>query len=609
MSKRRLRPRACGAVVRALAASLFVFLLSGALATGQPSGGPYGPVRQAFPLPEIAGRVIYAAPDGAADSDGARPEAPTSLESALEKAVGGDLVLLRGGVYRTGSLVFNQGITLQAYGDEQPVLKGTRVPESWEPLGGGLWRTKWTRLFPAKPADWWRRERNGMKTPLHRFNNDMVFVDGECLKSVGWEGELDAHSFFVDYEGGYVYVAFDPAGRLVEITAHDSALVRTVGECHGRKSDGRGPTLRGLTFTQYAYRALEVEGREPEGLSDPSSFGKDVVGTLLEHVSITYCSRVGAYLRGDRTVLRNCLISDTSTEGLYLLSSADCLLERNIFRRNNIEDISGYFPAAVKIFNQCYRTVCRDNLVIDQPLSNGIWYDVGNVDGVFVNNWVQGALSGFFFEISKGALCAGNVFVDCGKGVYVLNSSDVTVTHNTFVNAPATFERTERSAVADHFGWHPSAGPDVDKREGHAFFGNLLAAAPSFGSPLLGFVQSKALAGKLTRPQARLVDGNLYVGGGEKADLVAWAPVGGEAACASYKTLALLRKALPGVEEQGARLDTDLASLFRSPELSRYDLLPGLQPAPSPRPLSGEILSALGWTRGTELVPGAYQRP
>ena len=66
-----------------------------------------------------------------------------------------------------------------------------------------------------------------MRTPLHRFNNDMVFVDGEMLRSAGWEGELDAHSYYIDYEAGQVYIGVDPANRLVEITAFDSALVRT----------------------------------------------------------------------------------------------------------------------------------------------------------------------------------------------------------------------------------------------------------------------------------------------------------------------------------------------------------------------------------------------
>src|SRR5690606_41186778 len=54
----------------------------------------------------------------------------------------------------------------------------------------------------------------------------------------------------------------------------------------------------------------------------------------------------------------------------------------------------------------------RDNLVIDHPHSNGVWYDVGNVDGVFANNYVEGTQIGFFFEISKGVVVAGNVFVN-----------------------------------------------------------------------------------------------------------------------------------------------------------------------------------------------------
>ncbi len=304
------------------------------------------------------------------------------------------------------------------------MLKGTRVATAWEPLRDRVWRTPWKTLFPARPADWWQRGREGMRTPLHRFNNDMVFVDGEMLQSAGWEGGLDERSYSIDYEGGYVYIGVDPAKHLVEITAFDSALIRTTRQVHGKASDGRGPTIRGLTLTQYAYRAIEIEGREADGPADPATFGKEVVGTTLEHVTISYCSRVAGYFHGDRLTIRHCLISDTSTEGIYIISSADCLLERNIFRRNNVERLTGYYPAAVKIFNQSYRVTCRDNLVIDQPYSNGIWYDVGNVDGVFVNNWIEGALDGFFFEISKGAIVAGNVFVRCDKGIRVLNSCE-----------------------------------------------------------------------------------------------------------------------------------------------------------------------------------------
>ena len=71
---------------------------------------------------------------------------------------------------------------------------------------------------------------------------------------------------------------------------------------------------------------------------------------------------------------------------------------------------------------------------------------------------------------------AGNVFVRCDKGIRVLNAADVHVYNNTFVDTPASFERNERSATGDHFGWHPATGPDVDQREGHVFVNNLLVA-------------------------------------------------------------------------------------------------------------------------------------
>ena len=170
-------------------------------------------------------------------------------------------------------------------------------------------------------------------------------MDGRFLQSAGSQGEVNANSYFIDYNDRTVFIGADPTNRLVEITAFDSALTRTMGRCYGRNSDKKGPTIRGIVFTQYAYRAFEFEGTEPQGLSNESKYGKEVVGTTLENCTISFCSRVAAYLRGDKLTMRNCLVSDTSTEGIYVISSSDVLLERNIFRRNNIENITGYFPA------------------------------------------------------------------------------------------------------------------------------------------------------------------------------------------------------------------------------------------------------------------------
>ena len=350
-----------------------------------------------------------------------------------------------------------------------------------------------------------------------------------------------------------------------------------------------------------------MEGKDPEGVSPESEHGKDVVGTTLEHVTISHCSRVAAYLRGDRLVLRHCRVSDTSTEGIYVLSSNDVLLEKNIFLRNNVEQITGYYPAAVKIFNQCHRVTCRDNLVLDQPSSNGIWYDVGNRDGVFVDNWIEGALDGFFFEISRGAVCAGNVFVNCDKGVRVLNSADVQVYHNTFVNTVASFERDVRSAVGDHFGWHPRTGPDVDQREGHAFVGNLLLADEAFRKPLLRFEQHPGLKGRLTRPQVSRLDGNIYVrrDAAGTLPLLVWSPNVGPENLASLKSPAELTAREAAFEAHSLHLNQPYGSVVRSPELGHYEPILPLEPQGAVAALPDALRAALG-SLAAQKTAGAY---
>jgi hypothetical protein len=592
-------------------------------AVAQPSGGPYGPVRHKYELPAVKGRIFFVSPDGIADRTGDSKEKPTTIEAAVERARAGDAVVLRGGTYRTGNLTLNQGITIQPYEDEQPVLKGTAVAAKWENLGNGLWTTSWSRLFPSRPDSWWRRSREGKKTPLYRFNNDMVFVDGRFLQAVGWEGEVDENTYSIDYDAGVVTVGVDPTDRLVEITAFNAAIIRTTKELHGVKSDRRGPVIRGITFTQYAFRAIEIEGIEPEGPSEESGYGKQVVGTRLEDCTISFCSRVAGYLRGDSLTIRHCKVSDTSTEGIYIIGSNDVLLEKNIFTRNNIENITGYFPAAVKIFNQCHRVTCRDNLVIDLPNSNGIWYDVGNVDGVFVNNWVErvGRLdfappadqlwpsdNGFFFEISKGAICAGNVFVNCDHGLMVLNSSDVQIFRNTFVNSTACIGRNARIAAGDHFGWHASTGPDVDKRDGHGFVNNLLTGDPDYARPLMFVWQPAALCERLAKPMLKRMENNVFVRGADpsRAPMILWSPASNEGCQARLGSLEDLRKAVPEFAAGSREFSGYDGPLFKGKELGIFQIVPDFPGTKSGTDLPKEIRGAMGLSAGSEKTVGAY---
>ena len=382
--------------------------------------------------------------------------------------------------------------------------------------------------------------------------------------------------------------------------------------------------IRGLAFTQYAYRALEIEGKkhftsadeptnEPVGIADPATYGKEVQNTLIENVTITYCSRVAGYFRGDGLIVRNSLVSDTGTEGIYVIGSSDVLLERNIIRRNNIRQLTGYYPSAVKIFNQTHRVTFRDNLIQEQPYSNGVWYDVGNRDAVIVDNYVEGALDGIFIEISRGATIAGNVVVNSAHGLRVLNSADVHAYNNTFVNARVSFERNDRVAAGDTFDWHANTGPGLDQREGHIFLHNLMAASDSYRDPLLEFLQRpSSLCGKLQHAQATEVDGNVYIraasttGSAAPAPLIVYAPSEGENCTSRLASLDDFRKLQPAFEKSGVQIDRSPRSVLKGPDMGHFELQRALPNAPARNFLPPEVRSLLGWSEAQAETPGAY---
>jgi parallel beta-helix repeat protein len=556
----------------------------------QPSGGPYGPIQKNYDLPKVSGEIYYVAVNGKADQSGESINNPTTIESAIERVKTDDAIILRGGTYRTGNLILNQGITIQPYKDEQPVLKGTLIAKDWKKQENGLWVTEWEHLFPSKPQDWWRRYRHGSDVPQHRFNNDMVFVDGRFLQSVGWEGELDENSYYINYETKYVYLSFDPREHEIEITAFDIGLLRTTGKIHNKISDGKGPIIRGITFSQYASRAIDVQGYYPTKLSKDSEHGKDVVGTVLENCTISYSAQVGGNFIGDSLIIRNCKISDTSTEGIYIVASSDVLIEKNIFKRNNIEHLQGYYPAAVKIFNQCYRVTCKNNLITDQQNSIGVWYDVGNVDGVFINNWLENIHynethrkpndvypigSGFYFEISRRAICAGNVFVDCDAGIHIRNSADVEMYQNTLINSQVLIDRTERTTTGDHFDWHPSTGPGINERDGHVFENNLIVADKNFKEPLLYVWQPDTLCNLLDKPMLKQLDHNVYVrtNGNTANPLILWSPASDSNCQAKIESVDSLHILNPEFAASSHYYKNYNGPLFKSMELGNYQIL------------------------------------
>lgn len=537
-------------IMTLLCASVFMIaILSSCFQADHDSDIQYGPIETTYSLPDVSGIIYYVSPNGDVNSDGLTLEHPTTIENAFKKVYSGDAIVLRGGTYRTGDLLFNQGITIQAYKDEKPVLNGTLVASSWDKVDDGLWVTDWEHFFPAGPEDWWS-PRNIVRTPLHRFNNDAVFIDGDFLQSAGNTEEVDEGTYYVDYDNKKIYIGADPEGRLVEITAFRKAIYRTSYAVNGKEPDNRGPHIRGITFSQYADTMVHIGG---VGLAI-DQHGKDAVGTIFENCVFSKCFRMGVFALSDSLIMRNCKVVDTNTEGVYIVASSDILLERNIFENNNIEEWTGFFPSAVKIFNQSHRAIVRDNLVTDHPHSNGVWWDVGNHDGVFMNNYVENVGDGgCFFEISDGLTVFDNTFVDCFLGVHVLNSANVKIYNNVLVNSKVSVRRDSRGDRLGVFGWHVTLGPGVEEREGHVLANNLFYQDKDQNTNIIDVNQPGFMCERLNKAPFDVFDANVFVRLGDDVEegspLIRWSPYSNERCSYDYSSPAELHADLPEYSE------------------------------------------------------------
>jgi hypothetical protein len=152
----------------------------------------------------------------------------------------------------------------------------------------------------------------------------------------------------------------------------------------------------------------------------------------------------------------------------------------------------------------------------------------------------------------------------------------------------------------------------VDQREGHVFVNNLLVASDAYRGPLLQFEQPASLCSKLPRPQAKQVGGNVYVRatlpGATAAPppLIVWSPAPTDNCVSRLPSLDEFRKLAPPFEATGRQLDRTPRSIFKGPDLGRYELLHPLPGTPGGELLPADVRNLLGWTDEDARSPGAY---
>ena len=138
-----------------------------------------------------------------------------------------------------------------------------------------------------------------------------------------------------------------------------------------------------------------------------------------------------------------------------------------------------------------------------------------------------------------------------------------------------------------------------------------VASEPAFG-PLLAVDQSSELCGEFKGALMKLVEGNVYVrpsaleAKAGPAPLIQYGPMAAGECTQRFAGIEEARQAMPGFDAGAMRLDLDPHSLFRGPDVNRFDLLKALPEPDKPRTLPEAVRKLLGWSEQEARTAGAY---
>lgn len=351
-------------------------------------------------VPAATYEVAQQNPQASDDAPGTADRPWKTFAKAAESAGPGDVIVIRGGVYRERVLVKTSGtaeapIRFEAAPGEHVVVTGADRLGGWRKSEDArpIYSVAWPHRFIG-----WNRSMTHPDDEYHRIIGrcEQVAVDGYLLRQVLDAGQLAPGAFFVDVTNK-VLLAWDAGGRDLDKTDVEASVRQEL-----LRVEGDYVQLRGWRF-RYAANMAQHGAVVLAGRHD-----------LMEDCAIESMNASGASFVGEDAVVRRCVFRDNGQLGFgagraHRLLFTECLVENNNTKGFN----RGWEAGGNKL------ALCRDAVLersrFVRNRGNGIWFDIGNT-----NCTVRQCLiadnedAGIFYEISFGLRARDNVIVGNG---------------------------------------------------------------------------------------------------------------------------------------------------------------------------------------------------
>jgi len=337
--------------------------------------------------------IYYVSPAGSDSNAGTLLSSPLlTIGAAITKAIAGDAIYIMTGVYPEAVVINQNGITLSAYPNSNPVIDGrTTLPSS-----------NWGALIMV----------NGN-------NNNIVGIE---VKNSNVTGAVS---------GGY---------GIQLVGSNNTVSYAKVHDCWNQGIVLSGDYSSALYCTVYSAALQNINGTMSSGWANGISTGGGgaLVAGLTSYANIQGCTVYNCWGEGIDTFNSvNCTMQDNTcydnwATNMYLSNAYNCLVQRNLLYASSSPAIPTHNnnPIGIQLSDE-----------LNTPLSH---------DNKIINNMIYGAsLSAFSWSIPSGAglnntLIAYNTVINgslhTGSGSIVNAAS--TIENNLFVNSAATVPST-----------------------------------------------------------------------------------------------------------------------------------------------------------------------
>lgn len=381
--------------------------------TARPDAGAAPLGSDDTPIPP--GSIVVAA-DAAAGGDGSLERPLATVAAALDRVKDSGTIVLRGGVYREEVFVGrSKTVVIRSYPGEEVWFDGTDALDGFT-KDGDVWRTEWPYEFSSAPS--YTGDEDGTEEnwnfldPAHPFaaHPEQVWVDGAPLIQVAPD-EVGAGTFAIDPTTAELLLGDDPEGADVAASTRQRAF-----EVRSPDSVVRGIGVRRYATSVQTMGSVVLEGDR----------------ALLEDVVIEDSSTSGLFVTGTGSTVSNVTIRRSGLIGATANYADNLVLARVLFEGNNTEHfnqapVSGGFKVSRSRHLVISGSVMRDNA------GPGVWLDQSVFDTTILSSDVlSNEGHGVFAEISDrvrlvDVVVAGNRRI----GLKINDTSDVEVWRST----------------------------------------------------------------------------------------------------------------------------------------------------------------------------------